>query len=112
MKKEELISKNGVLEFTIEELKANDKNTREEISDAMDAPSRSNGYGERNKTIYTWPEIFVQIGKLMERKEYGDLRSQIKGLQKSMSTVYKKVNESYMKDHPGHYPPSLEHERC
>lgn len=86
MKKDELTKENGKLGLRINRLEQEDGRLREQFSLVMNAPiEEENGTyfrGSRNRALYSWEEIFAEVGKLLELrgKEYNLIR--IKELEK------------------------------
>lgn len=69
-----LKTENSLLKQELEK-KSDDEIIREELSKALHAPTISTqeyGYSSRKEvqTIYTWFEIFREVGKLLEKKNY------------------------------------------
>jgi len=78
MKKEELIAQAATQKAHIKVIEDQDEYNRQEISDALGAPSIRRDYGDDEKKIYTWFEIMFEIGKLMEKKDFMDFKEKFK----------------------------------
>ena len=78
MKKEELIKENAKLGQTNKEWAEADEQRRKNLSEMLNAPLKGGGYDYSDRrVIYSWPEIYFALGKLIAKRDYVELRDTI-----------------------------------
>lgn len=79
MKKEELIAENAKLAQTNKEWSESDAQRRKTLSEMLNAPYKEKGAYDfsKERLVYSWPEIYFALGKLIAKKEYVELRETI-----------------------------------
>lgn len=91
--RDELIAKVAKLEQQVQRQKDADKELREELSEALDARRmRAFPYSDPESTTYSWEQIFVQIGRLTERKKQTDLETKVSSLWNNYETISDQLN--------------------
>ena len=79
MNKENLIKENACLGQTNKELSDVDLQRRKNLSEMLYAPFKKKGMYDYDteRIIYSWPEIYFELGKLTSKRDYVDLMETI-----------------------------------
>ena len=82
----------GRLEKTNEGLKSFEENIRKEFLKVLDTPLVQKGsYSyEREKVLYSWFEIFAEIGKLLQLGRSKSYEDTVRGLREDVDALIKK----------------------
>jgi len=98
--KEELIGTIAKLEKKVKILEEGNDNLRLEVSKALGAPTykESTYSSESKQTVYSWQKIFVELGKLLERKKQADLEKEVADLRESHDQLFIEWRD-WLRDH-------------
>jgi len=91
--KDELIAQIAILEGQKSFLKENDETLREEFSKALNAPKKYKQYSEDKMRVYTWHEIFRELGKLIAKRDYVEFQDHIDGMTNDINHIWKTIHE-------------------
>lgn len=108
--KQQLIEKVAVLERDKERLTENDEKLRLELSKALGAGTKKKGEysSEYVYIVYSWFEIFGEIGKLLEKKRYVNLEEGITSMKIVANDNHKHIID--MLQH--HFPDKFQDFKC
>lgn len=84
--KEQLLAVIAQLEYKVKTLEASADNIRLEMSKALDSPVANEGRYDQKQTVYTWQQIFCEIGKLLAANE-------LRRLRENLDTVYREKQD-------------------
>ena len=84
--KDQLLEENGRLKLSVEALQSESRTMREELSITLEAPRESKMYGDGDIKIYSWSQIFSEIGKLKSRVSHREVED---GLERVSDRLYK-----------------------
>ena len=89
MTKEELIAENAKLGQTNKEWSEADTQRRKSISGMLSAPYKTKGVYEREseQIVYSWPEIYFTLGKLVEKHDYANYLDTISYLEREVKDL-------------------------
>lgn len=91
MTKEELIAENAILKKQVEEEKKNEEIRKKEFSKVLGAgfieKNIGFSYNEPEKQIYSWCEIFMEIGKLLVKKRDWTVEGEMEHLSYEMENL-------------------------
>ncbi len=102
MTKDELIAENARLQDKVKTLEEQDTTLRQELSAALDAPTKKES-GYSNDCVYVtynWYEIFREVGKLLEKKRYINLEDRIEDLISADETIWNALRDKFPKEFP------------
>lgn len=97
--KEELIKKVATLEAAVTNFADSDETRRVALSKMLSAPLSEvkYAYEDRKRTIYFWPEIYFEVGKLVAGRTFYDFEGNVLELETLTSEM--KMNwEQYFRE--------------
>jgi hypothetical protein len=93
MKKEQLIGELAKVKKSENEWAEADQTRRKAISNMLGGPMQNSSYAylSKERTVYTWPEIYFRLGEVME--SYGKLQGEyrINSVEQDVRTVREMV---------------------
>ena|SRR3990167_6462148 len=93
--KEELIKENARLEQINKEFSETDTRRRKEFAKAFSWVKPYNPYDNNIKEFLdpTWPEIYIQMGKLLATKSFMDFEGNVSQLERKLADVEKNIKK-------------------
>ena len=87
--KEVLVVELAKVVATCARLEAADKTIRENISKMLAAPTmrKQYAYSDPEPTVYSWPEIYYHLGRLMTRRDYLDLTKNVQEVERQLRAL-------------------------
>ena len=100
--KDQILQQNGALILQLEEYREADKSIRTYLSVSLKSgyKKKENHYDKEERYIYNWYEIFREIGKLLEKKDYVDLQEEIRNQQRFKEHILGELQEKFPDEFP------------
>lgn len=94
MKKDDLIAENAQLRQQIATLREQDKTLRNDFSLVLGSPTEGTSYN-RTHVIYTWHQIFSEIGELLYAKRMKDVDEQVDLAEMRINTIERILRDRF-----------------
>lgn len=91
--KEELIKENAILQQNNKALGEQNIKLKEDFCKILGLYHKTNSYGIEKEVVYSWAEVFAEVGKLKVISDFRKFEGQVNDLVLFMSDIENKFNE-------------------